>query len=342
MKNIFCVLLALLSFTALKAEDAPKPKKQDVNQDLALDPAQANADYKIQGEYEGELTTAEGKKKLGVQIMALGGGNFRAVYYHGGLPGAGWEGDAKQRVITAKEWTPDGKIDGDKTVFTTPFAATISGETISGKTDKDEAFEAKKVMRVSSTMGAKPIEGATVLFDGSNLDQWNGHLRIEERKLIATDHGGGTTKQKYQNFIFHCEYMEPFKPFGREQDRGNSGVYMQDRYECQVLDSFGRFGKNNEAGGIYTKAAPKINMVYPPLSWQTYDIDFTAAKYEGDKKIKNASATIKHNGVTIHENQEIDGSTGGGQKETPEGGPIQLQGHGNPVFFRNIWIIEKK
>lgn len=83
-------------------------------------------------------------------------------------------------------------------------------------------------------------------------------------------------------------------------------------------------------------------MVFPPLTWQTYDFDFTAAKFENGKKIKNAVATIKHNGVTIHENVEINGPTGGGKPETADGGEIQLQGHGNPVFYRNIWILEKK
>jgi hypothetical protein len=118
---------------------------------------------------------------------------------------------------------------------------------------------------------------------------------------------------------------------------------MQDRYEVQVLDSFGLKGESNECGGIYSQVKPRLNMCYPPLQWQTYDIDFTPAQYDADgKKTKNAIATVKQNGVIIHENQEIKGPTGGGQKETPEPGPIQLQGHGNPVFYRNVWIIDKK
>jgi hypothetical protein len=317
--------------------------KQNVNQDLALDVSTAGPDFKVQGEYSGEITTAEGAKKLGVQIMALGGGTFRAVYYYGGLPGDGWEGDTKLRVITEKEWVADGKTEGDKTVFEKPYAAEITGETVTGKNDKGEAFAAKKVMRQSPTLGAKPPEGGVQLFDGSNLDNWTGKGEIDERKLLTTTHGNAYTKEKYTDFILHVEYMEPFKPYGREQDRGNSGVYLQNRYECQVLDSFGRFGQDNEAGGIYHQATPKLNMVFPPLSWQTYDIDFTAAKYdETGKKIKNATVTSKHNGVLIHENQDITGPTGGGAKETPEPGPVQLQGHGNPVFYRNIWIVAKK
>ena len=345
MKRLSVVVFAVLCLASVVRageEKKKNPYDENKNTDLALDVAQAGADYKVQGEYAGEITTADGKKKFGAQIMALGGATFRAVYYFGGLPGDGWMGDKTQRVITEKEWVADGKTEGDKTVFEKPFAASISGDTITGKTDKGDAFECKKVMRQSPTLGAPAPVGAKVLFDGTNLDNWTGKGEIDERKYLTTTHGNAYTKEKYKDFSAHVEYMEPFKPYGREQDRGNSGVYIQNRYECQVLDSFGRFGKDNEAGGIYHKVAPKVNMVFPPLSWQSYDIDFTAAKYDDfGKKVKNAMLTSKHNGVVVHENQEIDGPTGGGQKETPEAGELQLQGHGNPVFFRNIWIIAK-
>jgi len=109
-----------------------------------------------------------------------------------------------------------------------------------------------------------------------------------------------------------------------------------------VLDSFGLKGENNECGGIYTKGKPSENLCFPPLVWQTYDIDFQAAKFDEDgKKTKKAVITVKHNGVLIHDKFEINGPTGGGKAENASPGPIQLQDHGNAVFFRNIWIVEK-
>jgi hypothetical protein len=162
---------------------------------------------------------------------------------------------------------------------------------------------------------------------------------MKDGTLLAA---GCKTKKKFGDYMMHCEFILPFKPLGRGQGRGNSGVYMQDRYEVQVLDSFGLAGENNECGGVYTKARPSVNMCFPPLVWQTYDIDFRAAKFDADgKKVKNANLTVRHNGVLIHDQLEIDGPTGGGQPETAEPGAIQLQGHGNPVFYRNVWIAEK-
>jgi hypothetical protein len=137
--------------------------------------------------------------------------------------------------------------------------------------------------------------------------------------------------------------MLPFRPEGRGQGRANSGFYQVLMYEVQVLDSFGLDGKDNECGGVYTKKAPSVNMCLPPLVWQTYDAEFTNAVAEGGKVVKKARLTLKHNGVVVHDDIEINGKTGGSRND-PEGtpGPLLLQGHGNPVLFRNIWVVEKK
>jgi hypothetical protein len=160
---------------------------------------------------------------------------------------------------------------------------------------------------------------------------------------LNTDGADILTKRKFNNYTMHLEFMLPFRPDARGQGRGNSGFYQVDHYEVQILDSFGLDGKNNECGGVYTKAEPKVNMCLPPLAWQTYDVEFTNAVAENGKKVKNARMTLKHNGVVIHDDLEINGVTGGSRNE-PEGtpGPIKLQGHGNPLQYRNVWIVEKK
>lgn len=288
----------------------------------------AGPDVKVQGEYEGHTS---GGAKLGIQVIGLGDGKFRAVLHNGGLPGAGWDGKKKLEV--------EGKTADDKTSFAGAFSATVADGAISGKTDSGETFEGKRVVRESPTAGAKPLEGAIVLYDGSNADAWK-NPHVDGRNLLQS---GSSTKQNFGDFALHVEFILPYKPFASGQERANSGLYLQDRYEIQVLDSFGLKGLNNECGGIYSRVAPSVNMCLPPLQWQTYDIEFEAARFDASgKKIKNAVTTVKHNGVVVHDKQEIEGSTGGGKKEDATPGAIQLQGHGNPVFYRNVWIVEKK
>ena len=318
-------LLSLFAATSLFAADEPAKKADPPKKDLTfLDPAEAGQDYKDQGEYKNDWG--------GAQVIALGADNFRMVSYKGGLPGDGWDKEYKQEVPGKRE---EGKI-----VFTgkDDYRAELENGKISIKSAQGGPWTMEKIERKSSTLGAKPPEGAIVLFDGSNADAWaGGHM--DTRHLLQA---GCKSKQSFTDFSAHFEFLLPFKPFARGQERGNSGVYVQDRYEIQVLDSFGLKGENNECGGIYTLAKPAVNMCYPPLTWQTYDIDFTSAKYEDGKKVKNAVLTVKHNGILIHENLELKSNTpGNGKKEDASGGPFQLQGHGNPVFYRNIWVVPK-
>jgi hypothetical protein len=315
-------------------------------------------DFKLQGEYVGESKGG----KLGGQVIALGKDTFQAVLYPGGLPGDGWDG--KQKILM------DGKRDGDRAIFTPTTGnrkylaqkpeefsatskfppvgqqdctATIAGGVMSGQMADDKSFDLKKIVRKSPSLGQKPPEGAVVLFDGTNTDAFNRGRLDKENGILNTDGNDITTKQKFMNYTVHCEFMLPYRPDARGQGRGNSGFYMVNLYEVQILDSFGLDGKNNECGGVYTLIAPKVNTCLPPLQWQTYDIDFTSAVAQDGKKVKNARITVKLNGVVIIDDTEIAGKTGGARNE-PEGtpGPLLLQGHGNPLQFRNIWLVEKK
>jgi hypothetical protein len=145
----------------------------------------------------------------------------------------------------------------------------------------------------------------------------------------------------YRSFQMHLEFLVPYMPAARSQGRGNSGIYLQSRYEVQILDSFGLPGLANECGGLYRQRAPDLNMAFPPLSWQTYDITFRPPVFDRcGQKCRNARLTLLHNGIPVHNDIEIVAKTGAGRPEGPEPLPIKLQDHGNPVQFRNIWLQE--
>ena len=314
----------------------PKPTKQVKRDPKApqLDPATADADFAIQGEYVGEA----GDQKFGVQIIAEGAGKFKVVAYPGGLPGDGWDGD-RDYLYTGKGETKAGKVTltSDEGEWTADVAdGTITVMTNDGAT----VGSLKRIERKSPTLGKQAPEGAVVLFDGSNADGFKGGKMSEDGLLMQ----GSTSKETFQGYSMHIEFLLPYQPYARGQGRGNSGIYAQGRYEVQMLDSFGLEGKHNECGGIYSVKDPDTNMCLPPLQWQTYDIDFTPAKFNTDgKKSANAKLTVKHNGVKIHDNVEVDhATTASPLKEGPEPGPIYLQNHGNPVRYRNIWVLPKK
>ena len=197
-----------------------------------------------------------------------------------------------------------------------------------------------------SKMGAKPPEGAVVLFDGKSLDGWvksDGKTPadwpiMDGAFTVAMKKGGIQTARKFGDMQLHVEFNVPLMPEAKGQARGNSGVYLDGTYEVQVLDSYGLKSQKNDCAAVYLQVAPKVNACKPPLQWQTYDITFHKAVLEGGKVTKKARVTIVHNGVTVIDDAEVGPTPGGVGTKEGEKGPIMLQDHGNAVQFRNIWL----
>jgi 3-keto-disaccharide hydrolase len=300
------------------------------------DPDKTDADFPFVGEYVGTIKNNDGDVKVGAQVIALGGGKFRAVAYPGGLPGDGWKKEENPRQA-------DGERQGDAVVFKADDASATLKDGVIKVVDGEgkPIAEFNKIGRSSPTLGAKPPQGAIVLFDGKNADPLEGG-KVEEGLLLP----GCTSKQKFGNHKVHIEFRLPYQPEDSGQARGNSGIYLQGRYEVQMLDSFGLEGKQNECGGLYSVKDPDVNMCLPPLAWQTYDIEYTAAKYdESGKLVARPRITVQHNGVTIHKDVELPadrGTTAAPVDPGKDPGPIYLQDHGNPVRYRNLWVVETK
>jgi hypothetical protein len=306
-------------------------------------PDHVDADFRFQGEYVGDITQTDGSKaRLGGQVRALGDGRFRTMFYAGGLPGDGWDGKTIiQKAPSTDSMIPtDSTLDGDKVNIDQVYKGTVDGQSIEGQTDTGIKFHLTRVDRKSPTLGIKPPENAIVLFDGTNTDAFEKGRMTPEKWLYM----GATTKQKFTDFSFHCDFMISYVPHTQGiGQRPNSGVYLQQRYEIQILDSFGVVMRAHDCGVLYAQVIPAINMCYPPLTWQTYDIDFTAARWDNSgKKITNARCTVKLNGVLILDNVEIQHSTPGGIPESPIPAGIYLQAHGLPVFFKDVWVVGKK
>ncbi len=197
------------------------------------------------------------------------------------------------------------------------------------------------------TLGQRPPKAALTLFKGSDLSAWISSSgappgwRLEARYMEVNPGSGDImTLQLFTDFQLHLEFWLPDLREALGQARANSGVYLQGRYEIQVLDSFGVEPATDGCGAIYGQAAPLRNASRPPARWQSFDIAFRAARVSAGIVVEKARASVLHNGVLIHNQREIAGPTGG-MPDSNEGqpGPLLLQDHGDRVRYRNIWIL---
>ncbi|MEA2710396.1 MAG: hypothetical protein QOF78_2997, partial [Phycisphaerales bacterium] len=199
-------------------------------------------------------------------------------------------------------------------------------------------------------LGAKPPEGAVILFDGKDVSKWvtrkggqPAPWKIVDGAMVA---GGGDidTKEQFRDFDLHAEWRTPEpKPDQKGQARGNSGVYLLGTYEIQILESYGLEPLIDGAGSIYSQKPASVNAALPPMEWQSYDITFRGPRFDAaGKKTEKARVSVVWNGKKVQDNVEIDGPTRAGNTEETATGPIRLQDHGHAVQFRNIWLVPGK
>lgn len=283
-------------------------------------------DFHLQGEYKHD--------DWGVHVMALGNGNFSAMVFKGGLPGDGWDRQTVYNLTGRRDEASASRatLAGDEARLQINRG---SADLTLG--DHDQALSLQRVERVSPHEGAKPPDDAVVLFDGSGVDAFNDGASMDERRLLTQ---GAISRASFGDHRVHLEYLLPFMPAYRDMRRGNSGIYLQGRYEVQIVDSFGMPATERLNGAIFGIAVPNEPAGYPPMRWQTLQIDFTAPRFDEDgKKIADAKMTVWHNGVLIHQDAAVPRTTNAARfrNEAPTG-PVYLQNHNNPVRFRNVWV----
>jgi hypothetical protein len=325
------VSLCLLALPMLAADDSATPARK-TEKPVNFIPAKADAlvgDWQGKGDYVAQVfATSDGKY----------GANLLSAF------------DTESNLVATLQGTSDGG------------GITFSGDGWTGQikeshllaSNGDKKVDLQHIIRTSPTVGAKAPAGAIVLFDGRNLDAWakkNGKSWLMEDgpakwKLV----GDGAvevvpetdciiTHQKFGDCHVHVEFRTLGAP-------SNSGVFLEDRYEVNINETYGRTSGTPNGGfdNCTDHVEPRLRPSFPPLAWQTFDIDFQAPRFDaGGNKTANARATVLLNGVKIYDKQELDLPHGAaarlGEAST---GPLMLQEHGMPVQFRNIWLVETK
>ena len=219
------------------------------------------------------------------------------------------------------------------------------------KPEDTEVWEPEPSMITPGSTAHHPPSDAIVLFDGTDLSQWVGkegakpQWKVEDGAMtVVKGTGAIKSKENFGSMQLHIEWRTPDVIEGEGQGRGNSGIFLMDQYEVQVLDSYNnRTYSNGQAGSIYKQHIPLVNASRQPGEWQTYDIIFRAPKFDpAGKLLKPAYVTVIHNGVLVQDHVELLGPTQyiGKPKYAAHQDklPLQLQDHSNPVSYRNIWV----
>lgn len=323
----------------------------------ALLPAQTPVDP-FMGDWQGTLTIGGKAQTVAVYMIPLGNGRYEARVVEDFLKRGPYLHQLRGEIRGGQfKFMDNLPFDVNRVIGTTDQGVVLNAAWWSGPVEAGRvkgtvagrvqgSFEWRQTKRTSPNLGKAPPPGAVVLFDGKHLDAWrhqDPNRKVEWRVLpegVMEVRGGNiVSREKFGDHRLHLEFRLPYMPNAFGQARANSGVYLQGRYELQVLDSYGLEGADNECGGIYTVSRPRVNMCFPPLEWQSYDIEFKAARFDANgKKIAPAHIIVNHNGVVVQD-ADLPGPTGGAlnnREQEPEG--LMLQDHGNPVQFRNIWV----
>jgi hypothetical protein len=295
----------------------------------------------VQGLYEGSCKDAKGETKLEARVVAQGKGVYKVFVR-----------EVVGEKTTAKAEL-DGKTEGDAVSFAgkvgnVEWSCTYADGTLKGTCGQGCTLELKRAERQSPTLGAKPPEGAIVLLppDPKSSDEMvrrkgkdgtEPEWKVLEDGGVPIPKGGMNSKRAFDgSFKLHVEFKIPFLPDKHGQGRGNSGVYLPNGDEIQVLDSFGDTTYlGGGCGGLYKYKDPdafdKFSLAsLPPLAWQTYDVEYRVEKKDG-KLVGKPKVTVLHNGIKIHDKFQV-------QMNAKKGG-FHFQDHGNPVQYRNIWVL---
>ncbi len=305
------------------------------------DPAQVDP---IMGDYEGTYTVDEqGPTPAEAKVAALGDGAYLVLL--------------KAEPRSEGDWPLVISLDGRRFRDEIYLTGSSMGRDWIG-TIKDGAlnvfiphlwggrFDLKQVRRESPTLGLAPPANAVVLlpFDGNPPSQeaWATRWAVTEDGAIMCSGGNLHSVEAFGDCRFHLEFNLPYEPNNRGQNRGNSGVYFQERYEVQILDSFGLAPASGDSGSLYRWAATRLDAPLPPLSWQTLDILFRAPRFDAQGNVTELPRmTVDLNGIRVHDNVVLEDGTGGHREGFVPLDTIRLQDHRHQVRFRNIWLVKQ-